>query len=113
MNEVDVMKGLHNAHTGIASDTPVSVHLTHIWQNVGIQPRMKNVSYGCPELPTLEWWGPLWNGGSYLPILEAMGLLIHSRGWITKDVCMECNMHNEKIRYLNIETTHIRETAWT
>ena len=46
-----------HAYTGIASDTPVGVHLSpHLTKMRGSKSRMKNVSYGCPNLPTLEWW---------------------------------------------------------
>ena len=78
MNEVDVMEGLHNAHTGIASDTPVSVHLiphlTKCGDSVPYEERFIRVSqtthFGMVG-PTLEWWvllAHLGINGSFNPL---------------------------------------------
>ena len=70
MNGINERKDCTRAYTGIASDTPVGVHLSpHLSEIRGSQSRMKNVSYGCPNCPH-------WTGGSYVPILELMGLYV-------------------------------------
>ena len=45
------------AYTGIACETPVSVHLgPHFHKMRGSKARVRNISYGDPVMPTLEWW---------------------------------------------------------
>ena len=74
MNELDGMKGLHNAHTGMASDTLVSVHLnphlTKCGDSVPYEERFIRVSNTAH--PGIN--------GTYAPILELMVFFVHSRG---------------------------------
>ena len=115
-----------SAYTGIASDTPVGVHLgPHITKCGDPRPVWRTFHTGIQICPH-------WNGGSYVPILELMGLYIplpwvnhepwmNEYIWICKKKTQEAwftymkrgRSQRNLLTYHSTQSWHELKTLWT